>query len=444
MPTLPPRDFIYRVCSVLGRKVVSMSQGQSFLDDVIGRIDDAAARLNLDSNVHKTLRTPRRSLGVTFPVKMDNGEVEIFRGYRVQYNYVKGPSKGGIRYHPDVNLEEVTALAGLMALKCAVVDIPFGGAKGGVACDPKKMSTDELERLTRRYTYMILPLIGPEQDIPAPDVNTDYQTMAWIMDTYSMLRGYTVSGVVTGKPLQLGGSKGRATATGRGLAYVTEEMLRHLNMNAKDTTVTVQGFGNVGMNVAKFLNRDGCRIIGVTDMSGGVFDPKGIDITKLVVHAEKAKNIRGFSAGEAVTDMTEANRRLLSTESDVMIPAALENQITESNASEIKTKVIVEGANGPVTRGADDVLSKKGVHVVPDILANSGGVIVSYFEWVQDIQAYLWSEDEVNSRLKSLMTGAFGQVRDFAQKHEVSLRQAAYMLAVDKMAQITKLRGIFP
>jgi glutamate dehydrogenase (NAD(P)+) len=421
-----------------------MSQGQRFLDDVIGRIDDAAEKLNLDHNIHKTLRTPRRSLKVTFPVKMDNGEVEIFSGYRVQYNYVKGPSKGGIRYHPDVSLEEVTALAGLMALKCAVVDIPFGGAKGGVACDPKKMSMDELERLTRRYTYMILPLIGPEQDIPAPDVNTDYQTMSWIMDTYSMLRGYTVPGVVTGKPLQLGGSKGRATATGRGLAYVTEEMLRHLSMSAKDTTVTVQGFGNVGMNVAKFLHRDGCRIVGVTDMNGGIFNPKGIDITNLALHAEKTKSIRGFSGGEIVTDMTEANRRLLSTESDVMIPAALENQITESNASEVKAKVIVEGANGPVTRGADDVLGKKGVHLVPDILANSGGVIVSYFELVQDIQAYLWSEDEVNSRLKGLMTGAFGQVWDFAQNHKVTLREAAYMLAVDKMAEITKLRGIFP
>ncbi len=259
-----------------------MSQGQKFLDDVIGRIDDAAKKLNLERGIHKTLRTPRRSLMVTFPVKMDNGEVEIFTGYRVQYNYVKGPSKGGIRYHPDVSLEEVTALAGLMALKCAVVDIPFGGAKGGVACDPKRMSMDELERLTRRYTYMILPLIGPEQDIPAPDVNTDYQTMSWIMDTYSMLRGYTVPGVVTGKPLQLGGSKGRATATGRGLAYVAEEMLQHLNMDTKDTTVTVQGFGNVGMNVARFLHDDGCRIVGITDMSGGIFNPKGIDVPNLV------------------------------------------------------------------------------------------------------------------------------------------------------------------
>lgn len=421
-----------------------MSQGQKFLDDVIGRIDDAAKKLNLERGIHKTLRTPRRSLMVTFPVKMDNGEVEIFTGYRVQYNYVKGPSKGGIRYHPDVSLEEVTALAGLMALKCAVVDVPFGGAKGGVACDPKRMSMDELERLTRRYTYMILPLIGPEQDIPAPDVNTDYQTMSWIMDTYSMLRGYTVPGVVTGKPLQLGGSKGRATATGRGLAYVAEEMLQHLNMDTKDTTVAVQGFGNVGMNVARFLHDDGCRIVGVTDMSGGIFNPRGIDVPNLVLHTEKTKGIRGFAGGEIVTDMAEANRRLLSMGSDVMVPAALENQITESNASEVKAKIIVEGANGPVTRGGDDILQKKGVHVVPDILANSGGVIVSYFEWVQDIQAYLWSEGEVNSRLKVLMTRAFGQVRDFAEERKVTLREAAYMLAVDKMAEITKLRGIFP
>jgi glutamate dehydrogenase (NAD(P)+) len=421
-----------------------VSQGQKFLDDVIGRIDDAAKKLNLERDIHKTLRNPRRSLSVTFPVKMDNGEVEIFTGHRVQYNYVKGPSKGGIRYHPDVSLEEVTALAGLMALKCAVVDIPFGGAKGGVACDPKRMSMDELERLTRRYTYMILPLIGPEQDIPAPDVNTDYQTMSWIMDTYSMLRGYTVPGVVTGKPLQLGGSRGRATATGRGLAYVAEEMLQSLDMNTKDTTVTVQGFGNVGMNVAKFLHDDGCRIVGVTDMSGGIFNPRGIDVPNLVLHAAKKKQIRGFAGGEIVTDMAEANRRLLSMGSDVMIPAALENQITESNASQVRAKIIVEGANGPVTRDGDDILQKKGVHVVPDILANSGGVIVSYFEWVQDIQAYLWSESEVNSRLKGLMTDAFRQVHGFAEEHKVTLRKAAYMLAVDKMAEITKLRGIFP
>jgi len=306
------------------------------------------------------------------------------------------------------------------------------------------MSMDELERLTRRYTYMILPLIGPEQDIPAPDVNTDYQTMSWIMDTYSMLRGYTVPGVVTGKPLQLGGSKGRATATGRGLAYVAEEMLQHLNMDAKDTTVTVQGFGNVGMNVARFLHDDGCRIVGITDMSGGIFNPRGIDVPNLVLHAEKTKGIRGFAGGEIVTDMAEANRRLLSMGSDVMVPAALENQITESNASEVKAKIIVEGANGPISRGGDDILQKKGVHVVPDILANSGGVIVSYFEWVQDIQAYLWSEGEVNSRLKVLMTAAFGQIHDFAEERKVTLREAAYMLAVDKMAEITKLRGIFP
>jgi glutamate dehydrogenase (NAD(P)+) len=421
-----------------------MSQGQRFLEDVIGRIDDAAKKLNLDPSIHKTLKTPRRSLMVTFPVKMDNGEVEIFTGYRVQYNYVKGPSKGGIRYHPDVSLEEVTALAGLMALKCAVVDIPFGGAKGGVVCDPKRMSLEELERLTRRYTYMILPLIGPEQDIPAPDVNTDYQTMSWIMDTYSMLRGYTVPGVVTGKPLQLGGSKGRATATGRGLTYVTEEMLQHVGMNTKDASVCVQGFGNVGMNVARFLHDDGCRIVGATDMTGGVFNPRGIDIPALALHTEKAKGIHGFAGGETVSSMTDANRRLLSTECDVMIPAALENQVTESNASEVKAKIIVEGANGPITRNADEILRKKSIHVVPDILANSGGVIVSYFEWVQDIQAYLWSEEEVNSRLKGLMTGAFKQIWDFAAEHKATLREAAYMLAVEKMAEITRLRGIFP
>lgn len=421
-----------------------MSQGQEFLDDVIGRIDAAAKKLNLDRSIHKTLRTPRRSLIVTFPVKMDNDEVEVFTGYRVQYNYVRGPSKGGIRYHPDVTLEEVTALAGLMALKCAVVDVPFGGAKGGVACEPKKMSMGEVERLTRRYTYMILPLVGPEQDIPAPDVNTNDQTMSWIMDTYSMLRGYTVPGVVTGKPLQLGGSKGRLTATGRGLAYVTEDMLRSLGIDVGEATVCVQGFGNVGLNVAKFLHEDGCRIIGVTDAGGGIFDQKGIDIPALALHAKKNKGIRGFLGGDFVSDRQEANRRLLSMKTDVLIPAALENQITDSNAPDVKAGVIVEGANGPTTRRGDEILAKRGIHVVPDILANAGGVIVSYFEWVQDIQAYLWSEQEVNVRLKTLMSGAFRQVRDFAEKHHVTLREAAYMLAVDKMAQVTELRGIFP
>ena len=421
-----------------------MSQGKKFLDDVIGRIDTAAKKLNLDPSIHKTLRTSRRSLIVTFPVKMDNGEVEVFSGYRVQYNYVRGPSKGGIRYHPDVTLEEVTALAGLMALKCAVVDVPFGGAKGGVACDPKNMSVGELERLTRRYTYMILPLVGPEQDIPAPDVNTDHQTMSWIMDTYSMLRGYTVPGVVTGKPLQLGGSKGRLTGTGRGLAYVTEDMLRSLGMKINGTTVCVQGFGNVGMNVAKFLHEDGCRIVGVTDMTGGIFDSNGIDVPSLALHAQKKKGIRDFAGGEFIPTSEDANRRLLSTETDVLIPAALENQITESNASDVNAKLIVEGANGPTTTDADEILAKRGIRVVPDILANAGGVIVSYFEWVQDIQAYLWSEQEVNLKLKTLMNGAFNQVREFAEKHQVTLREAAYMLAVDKMAQVTQLRGIFP
>jgi glutamate dehydrogenase (NAD(P)+) len=421
-----------------------LSQGKKFLDDVIGRIDTAAKKLNLDPSIHKTLRTSRRSLIVTFPVKMDNGEVEVFSGYRVQYNYVRGPSKGGIRYHPDVTLEEVTALAGLMALKCAVVDVPFGGAKGGVACDPKNMSVGELERLTRRYTYMILPLVGPEQDIPAPDVNTDHQTMSWIMDTYSMLRGYTVPGVVTGKPLQLGGSKGRLTGTGRGLAYVTEDMLRSLGMKINGTTVCVQGFGNVGMNVAKFLHEDGCRIVGVTDMTGGIFDSNGIDVPSLALHAQKKKGIRDFAGGEFIPTSEDANRRLLSTETDVLIPAALENQITESNASDVNAKLIVEGANGPTTTDADEILAKRGIRVVPDILANAGGVIVSYFEWVQDIQAYLWSEQEVNLKLKTLMNGAFNQVREFAEKHQVTLREAAYMLAVDKMAQVTQLRGIFP
>jgi len=410
----------------------------------MNRMDEAAKKLKIDWETYKTLRSPRTSLAVTFPIRMDNGSVEIFTGYRVLYNYVRGPSKGGVRYHPEVNLEEITALAAIMTLKCAVAEVPFGGAKGGVACDPSKMSINELERLTRRYTYMIMPLLGPDKDIPAPDVNTNQQTMAWMMDTYSMLAGYTVPGVVTGKPFQLGGSKGRGYATGRGVAFVTSEMLQRLNMPLKGATVAIQGFGNVGSNTARFLHQEGCKIVGVTDISGGLLNEGGLDIPALLKHVEDEKKISGFKDGEFITDYRRANERLLKSNVDILIPAALENQITEENALDVRAKVIVEGANGPITGTADKILSKKGTTVVPDIIANSGGVIVSYFEWVQDVQAYLWTEDQVNQRLKELITSAFTGVWDAAQEHKTDMRQAAYMEAVGKVVEVTRLRGIFP
>lgn len=410
----------------------------------MNRMDEAAKKLKIDWETYKTLRSPRTSLAVTFPIRMDNGSVEIFTGYRVLYNYVRGPSKGGVRYHPEVNLEEITALAAIMTLKCAVAEVPFGGAKGGVACDPSKMSINELERLTRRYTYMIMPLLGPDKDIPAPDVNTNQQTMAWMMDTYSMLAGYTVPGVVTGKPFQLGGSKGRGYATGRGVAFVTSEMLQRLNMPLKGATVAIQGFGNVGSNTARFLHQEGCKIVGVTDTSGGLLNEGGLDIPALLKYVEDEKKISGFKDGEFITDYRRANKKLLKSDVDILIPAALENQITEENASDVRAKVIVEGANGPITGTADKILSKKGTTVVPDIIANSGGVIVSYFEWVQDVQAYLWTEDQVNQRLKELITSAFTGVWDAAQEHKTDMRQAAYMEAVGKVVEVTRLRGIFP
>ena len=410
----------------------------------MNRMDEAAKKLKIDWETYKTLRSPRTSLAVTFPIRMDNGSVEIFTGYRVLYNYVRGPSKGGVRYHPEVNLEEITALAAIMTLKCAVAEVPFGGAKGGVACDPSKMSINELERLTRRYTYMIMPLLGPDKDIPAPDVNTNQQTMAWMMDTYTMLAGYTVPGVVTGKPFQLGGSKGRGYATGRGVAFVTSEMLQRLNMPLKGATVAIQGFGNVGSNTARFLHQEGCKIVGVTDISGGLLNEGGLDIPALLKHVEDEKKISGFKDGEFITDYRRANERLLKSDVDILIPAALENQITEENALDVRAKVIVEGANGPITGTADKILSKKGTTVVPDIIANSGGVIVSYFEWVQDVQAYLWTEDQVNQRLKELITSAFTGVWDAAQEHKTDMRQAAYMEAVGKVVEVTRLRGIFP
>ena len=421
-----------------------MSEGAALLHDVLSRMDEAAGRLKIDRDTYKTLRSPRTSLTVSFPIRMDDGSVEIFTGYRVLYNYARGPSKGGVRYHPAVNLEEMTALAALMTLKCAVSGVPFGGAKGGVACDPSRMSMNELERLTRRYTYMILPLLGPDKDIPAPDVNTNQQTMAWMMDTYSMLAGYTVPGVVTGKPFQLGGSKGRSYATGRGVVFVTTETMKRLDMPLSGATAAVQGFGNVGSNTARFLHDEGFRVTGVTDLSGGIFNESGLDVPALLEHVKDRKEIDGFDGGEFVADYQKANERLIRSKVDILVPAALENQITKSNAAEVGAEVIVEGANGPITSEADKILAQKGKIVVPDIVANSGGVIVSYFEWVQDVQAYLWTEEQVNQRLKEVITESFSRVWDLAEEYKTDLRRASYMEAVGKVVDVTRLRGIFP
>lgn len=421
-----------------------MSQGSNLLHDVLSRMDEAANKLKLDWEIYKTLKSPRTSLTTTFPIRMDNGSVEIFTGYRVLYNYARGPSKGGIRFHPDIHIDEITALAALMMLKCAVAGVPFGGAKGGVLCDPSKMSTNELERLTRRYTYMILPLLGPEKDIPAPDVNTNDQTMAWMMDTYSMLAGYTVPSVVTGKPFELGGSKGRSYATGRGVAFVTSEILNRLNISLKGSTVAVQGFGKVGSNTARFLHQEGCKITGVTDLSGGVFDENGLNIPTLIKHTNSEKHISGFNEGDFIADYRKANERLIGSKVDILIPAAFENQITEKNAATVGAKVIIEGANGPITDSADKILDKKEKIVVPDIVANAGGVIVSYFEWVQDVQAYLWTEDQVNQRLKEVITEAFSRVWNIAEQYKIDMRHAAYIEAVRRVVEVTKLRGIFP
>uniref|UniRef100_UPI003A944BAD Glu/Leu/Phe/Val family dehydrogenase n=1 Tax=Granulicella cerasi TaxID=741063 RepID=UPI003A944BAD len=372
------------------------------------------------------------------PVTMDDGTVEVFTGYRVQHSISRGPGKGGIRYAPDVSLDEVRALASWMTWKCAVVNIPFGGAKGGVICDPKNMSQGELERLTRRYTASLIEFLGPEKDVPAPDMNTNEQTMAWIMDTYSMHMGQTVTSVVTGKPVSLGGSRGRREATGRGVATVTDQALKFLNMNASETTVIVQGFGNVGMHSARLLWERGYKVIGIGEYDGALYNADGIDIGELVEWKTRRGTIHGF-AGAGPFDKDE----LLTQPVDVLIPAATENVITSRNAERLQCRILVEGANGPTTAIADEILADKGVFVVPDILANAGGVTTSYFEWVQDRMGYFWAEDDVNQRLERVMIESFDAVLQYAVQHNVNNRLAAYMLAIDRVAFTTKQRGIY-
>ncbi len=423
--------------------VVAEPPKQDLWDTVLAQLDEVAQRLRLDTGIHAILRHPERELTVAVPVVMDDGLIKVFTGYRIQHSSARGPCKGGIRYHPDVDLSEVRALAALMTWKCAVVNIPYGGAKGGVRCDPVQMSEDEVCRMTRRFTAMIMPIIGSKRDIPAPDVNTNAQTMAWIADTVSMLERKTVIDIVTGKPIPLGGSLGRKEATGRGAAIITAELLKRKRRRLSDTTVAVQGYGNVGSHAATILDQMGCTIVAVSDVSGGLYNPHGLDIASINQHvtAHPKRLLEGYEA-PGVEKIT--NDELLVSDADVLIPAALEHQIRADNAPYVQAKMIVEGANGPTTREADEILGDRGVVVVPDILANAGGVVVSYFEWVQDLQCFFWDEKEVNRNLRRIMVRSFKEVWDFSRKQGVSLRLGAYMLAVDRVAGAVQSRGIFP
>jgi glutamate dehydrogenase (NAD(P)+) len=411
----------------------------SIFSAMLQEFDGAARILNLEPGIWKILTSPKRQIIVSCPIQMDNGEIEVFTGYRVQYNITLGPAKGGIRYHPGVSLDEVTALAAWMTWKCAVAHIPFGGGKGGVICDPTKMSKRETEALTRRYIAEIVDAIGPEKDVPAPDVNTNDQIMAWVMDTYSMHVGHTTTSVVTGKPVELGGSLGRREATGRGVMIATRESAKHVGFDIKGATVAIQGFGNVGSVSADLLAREtGATIIAVTDWKGGVYNKQGLDITRLLEYVQQKKTVEGFAGAEAID-----NADLFKLDVDVLIPAALENQITIENAPAIKAKVIVEGANGPTTPDANKLLHDRGIFIVPDILANSSGVTTSYFEWVQDRYGYFWTEKEVNERLEAKMCEAFHAVLQNSIKYNVDMRTAAYIVAISRVATVTRMRGMY-
>ncbi len=402
------------------------------------RFDHAAQLLKLDPGLYKVLRNPEKQIITSVPVVRDNGEVEVFTGYRVLYNTSRGPAKGGIRFDLNVTLEEVKALAAWMTWKCAVVNIPFGGAKGGVVCDPATMSMAELERVTRRYTSSIIETLGPDSDVPAPDVNTNERVMAWIMDTYSMHKRHTVTAVVTGKPVEMGGSLGRREATGRGVMFVTREALARLGMSLKGARVAIQGFGNVGSVSADLLSKEGAVIVAVSDKSGGLHRPQGLDIGDVLKWVRERRQLAGYPQADAIP-----NDQVLTLDCDVVVPAATENVITRKNAPHIKAKIICEGANGPTTAAADEILEKKGIFVIPDILANAGGVTVSYFEWVQDRGGYFWDEETVNRRLESIMVRSFTEVVTWAERHKVNTRIASYMIAIDRVAAMHRLRGMY-
>jgi glutamate dehydrogenase (NAD(P)+) len=415
-----------------------------FLDEdnpfegMMSRFDQAAELLDLEPGLYKVLRNPEKQIIISVPVMLDSGEVEVYTGYRVLYNTSRGPAKGGIRFDTQVTLEEVKALAAWMTWKCAVVNLPFGGAKGGVICDPLKMSVGELERLTRRYTSGIMNTLGPDSDVPAPDVNTNERVMAWVMDTYSMHMRHTVTAVVTGKPVEMGGSLGRREATGRGCMIVIKEALKHMGMQVKGTTVAVQGFGNVGSVAARLLAREGCKIQAISDRTGAYYNKNGIDVDAAIKHVADHKSLEGYTGGDPI-----GNAELLTLDVDVLLPAALENVITSKNADKIRAKIICEGANGPTTANADAMLDEKGVFVIPDILANAGGVTVSYFEWVQDRGGYFWTEDVVNERLNDIMRSSFADVLRLSTTHKVNMRTAAYMLSISRVATVHRLRGVY-
>ena len=405
---------------------------------MMARFDDAARRLNLEPGLYKVLRAPEAQIIVSVPIQLDNGEIEVYTGFRVLHNRSRGPAKGGIRFDMAVSLDEVKALAAWMTWKCAVVNLPFGGGKGGVICDPSRMSDREIERMTRRYTSAIIETLGPESDVPAPDVNTNERVMAWIMDTYSMHKRHTVTGVVTGKPVALGGSLGRRDATGRGCLVVTLCALAKRGMAAPGATVAVQGFGNVGATAARLMAEAGMKILAVSDKTGGVYNPQGLDIADCLQWTGAGKFLNKYKNGEHIS-----NEELLTLPCDVLVPAALENVITSSNAAKVQAKIICEGANGPTTAKADAILEKNGVYVIPDILANAGGVTVSYFEWVQDRGGYFWDEKTVNERLEKIMKDSFSEVAEMAEKHEVSMRIGAYMLAISRVAEMHRMRGLY-
>ena len=418
-------------------KVESNSEINPF-EEMVQRFNIAAEKLKLDDGLYQVMLTPDREIGVAIPVMMDNGSLKVFKGYRVQHSIARGPGKGGIRYAPDVTLDEVRALAAWMTWKCAVVNLPFGGAKGGIVCDPKTLSNAELEKLTRRYTASLMDVLGPDRDVPAPDVNTDEKIMAWIMDTYSMHARHTVTACVTGKPLDLGGSVGRREATGRGCKIVCDRAISRIGMKRENTRVIIQGFGNVGSMAAHILYGAGYSVIGVSDVHGGIINTLGINITRLMAHVKEAKTVVGFPDAEPIS-----GEDLLVQPCDILLPAATENQITHENADRVHARVICEGANGPTTAQADEILYDKKVFIIPDILANAGGVTVSYFEWVQDRQGYFWNLKTVNERLEEIMVNSFDTVASYADRHNVNMRIAAYMLAIDRVAFTIRERGIY-
>ena len=410
----------------------------SVFGDGIAYFNEAAALLNLDSGMRAILTHPSRQIIFSIPFQRDNGEFEVYTGYRVQYNFARGPAKGGIRYHPGVNLDEVTALAFWMTWKCAVVDLPFGGGKGGVTCDPTQLSMNELERITRRYAAELVEVVGPDKDVPAPDVGTTPQTMAWFMDTYSMHIRQNVAGVVTGKPLEIGGSRGRVEATGRGVTICALDQMAQMNIEPTNARIVVQGFGNVGMYAAKLFAERGCKVVGISDVTGAYYNPGGIDVNNAEAYAKEHHNLEGFRGGDKIT-----NADLLESECEVLVPAALEKQLTSENASRIKARLIVEGANGPTTPEADRIFQENGVIVIPDIMANAGGVTVSYFEWVQDRAGYFWKEAEVNAKLEEALLDNFHAIRRISEARNVPLRTAAYMIAIDRVVTSLKLRGVY-